>query len=129
MSRFNPANRPSQPFNPSIITGAQSRIPNRTIIPSKTVDESVIGKLFLLCIEGKVSAIKDFILTNGKKISDIKTEKGEKRFLIKVDGSVLTQNTPYSFNYGPGEPVDCLSSLYINVSCCTRSCVKLCKVV
>ncbi len=77
MSRFNPANRPSQPFNPSIITGAQSRIPNRTIIPSKTVDESVIGKLFLLCIEGKVSAIKDFILTNGITVNDMIDSTGE----------------------------------------------------
>ncbi len=77
MSRFNPANRPSQPFNPSIITGAQSRIPNRTIIPSKTVDESVVGKLFLLCIEGKVSAIKDFILTNGITVNDMTDSTGE----------------------------------------------------
>jgi hypothetical protein len=50
---------------------------NRTLFQEKTVDQSIIGKLFLLCIEGKVSAIKDFILQNGLTVNDMVDTNGD----------------------------------------------------
>ena len=50
---------------------------NRTLFQEKTVDQSIIGKLFLLCIEGKVSAIKDFILQNGLTVNDMVDTTGD----------------------------------------------------
>ena len=35
---------------------------NRTIIESVPIDPVIIGKLFLLCIEGKVTPIKEYII-------------------------------------------------------------------
>jgi hypothetical protein len=50
---------------------------NRTLFQEKTVDQSIIGKLFLLCIEGKVSAIKDFIIQNGLTVNDMVDTSGD----------------------------------------------------
>jgi hypothetical protein len=72
MSRNIPSiiNRP--PFQPPRPTPV-----NRTLIQDKVVDSSVIGKLFLLCIEGKVSAIKDFIIQNGLTVNDMVDSTGD----------------------------------------------------
>jgi len=50
----------------------------------------------------------DYILVNGKKISDVKTQNGEKRFLIKTDGTVLTSNALKLLD-GTSEPYNCTS--------------------
>ena len=57
----------------------------------------------------------NYILTNGKKISDVKTQNGDKRFIIKFDGTTLTQNALLDYS-STSDPLDCTnSSLYTSV--------------
>ena len=50
---------------------------NRTIIESVPIDPVIIGKLFLLCIEGKVTPIKEYIIQNGLTVNDMVDTNGE----------------------------------------------------
>jgi hypothetical protein len=64
-------------FQPSNIPRPPPPQINRTLFQERVVDQSIIGKLFLLCIEGKVSAIKDFILQNGLTVNDMVDTTGD----------------------------------------------------
>lgn len=70
----------NRPFFPPI---QQSRIINRTIINKSTIDPLIIGKLFLLCIEGKIGPIKEYIIKNGLTVNDM-VDTNEESILHKV---------------------------------------------
>lgn len=75
MSRNEPMTNINRPPFPSI---QQPRLfNNRTIINPITVDPVVVGKLFLLCIEGKISPIKEYIIKNGLTVNDMVDTNGE----------------------------------------------------
>ncbi len=64
---FNKPNPPVQQFRPI----------NRTIVNQPVVDSTIIAKLFLLCIEGKVTPIKEYIIKNGLTVNDMVDTNGE----------------------------------------------------
>ena len=71
-------NDPNTMMNkPQPISMQQPRIINRTIINQPVIDPTIIGKLFLLCIEGKVTPIKEYIIKNGLTVNDMVDTNGE----------------------------------------------------
>ena len=75
MSRNEPMTNISRPSFPPI---QQPRLfNNRTIVNPTTIDPVIIGKLFLLCIEGKISPIKEYIIKNGLTVNDMVDTNGE----------------------------------------------------
>jgi len=49
----------------------------RTIINPRVVDSTIIAKLFLICQEGQISNIKDYILKNGLTANDLVNTDGQ----------------------------------------------------
>jgi hypothetical protein len=75
MSRNEPMTNINRPSFPPI---QQPRLlNNRTIINPTTIDPVIVGKLFLLCIEGKISSIKEYIIKNGLTVNDMVDTNGE----------------------------------------------------
>ena len=75
MSRNEPMTNINRPSFPPI---QQPRVfNNRTIVNPVPVDPVILGKLFLLCIEGKISQIKEYINKNGLTVNDMVDTNGE----------------------------------------------------
>lgn len=50
---------------------------SRTIINQRVIDPTIIAKLFLICQEGQISNIKDYILKNGLTANDLVNTDGQ----------------------------------------------------
>jgi len=86
MSRFdNPRQPPPRPqFVP------------RTIINQSKIDPTIIAKLFLICQEGNLTNIKDYILSNGLSVND----------LVNVDGQSILHVILLNDNITPLEKLE-----------------------
>ena len=62
----------------------------RTIVNTKTADAAVVAKLFLLCQEGKISAIKEYINRNGLTVNDMVDQNGQSILHIVLRNENLT---------------------------------------
>jgi ankyrin repeat protein len=69
MSRPNISNISKPPIRPPFIP--------RTIINQRVVDPSIIAKLFLICQEGVISNIKNYIISKGLNANDLVNTDGQ----------------------------------------------------
>jgi len=85
--QFRPSFRP--PFQPSF---GQIRPPmGRTMIESRVINKSIVQKLFLLCVDGSISSVKDYILKTGITINDMVDENGQSIIHIIIQNDNLNQ--------------------------------------
>jgi hypothetical protein len=75
-----------QPFIPM-----NNRIQSKIIIESRSIDKNIIQRLFLLCTDGSISAIKDYILKFGITNNDMVDENGQSNIHIIIQNDNLNQ--------------------------------------
>jgi ankyrin repeat protein len=90
----NPMNK--QPFKPQPFKQQQPRLPpyiNRTIIPTKEIDPSIISTLLLKVSTDEVNILElgNFIMTNGITTNDMLNESGESILHIIISNENLSE--------------------------------------
>jgi hypothetical protein len=72
----------------------------RTIINSRIIDPTIIAKLFLICQEGQITNIKDYILKNGLTANDLVNTDGQSILhVILLNDSITSREKTDIFKF------------------------------